>query len=883
MRARTLAVLAVAAAGLGSSTALASHFDNTAATGSFNPLMTLTATQSSSPLLVNRPTTVALRITQQDHEDPIVIGRLRWPGDWQFDYASTRQAENELGVPTTSCRAAVDNDRNSPAGTGQPGGNTDFSKRSDAFIARAEKIGRVHLEAHAETISRPGPPIVWDGDLAFISYDAVNDIGKLCALFITTHEGATAYPDPPPPAGSTRDDVEDVTELLAEFSFLPVVDGSDTWLELLVDLTDLVQAEALQALQASLIELRTSITGHSVGNWDSGGIDFSLAPSISGNKRFQGTFKTCPTDDSAYLACKSGRPDVVRNFAFPVTLPAPVLTSPVQDAILNTNPVPVSGTADPFASVQVYEGTTAVGSPATADGGGIWNASVPLADGTRTIVARTIDSGTLSPGPVSNSRTFKLDTVAPLAPAINLPNEGSLIAGTSVTISGTAEAGTSVEIVESTGTAAPPGVFAAPLTLGTVTAGQNGSWTLTVTMSKGPHQVQARATDAATNAGPFSGVRSFDVTTAIPIISAPQQNFFSNVTTIDISGFSEPGATVTIHEGGSMVGSPVVATGAGTWTLNVSFPEGEHMITATALAGGFTSPPSAIRTLTIDLTPPPAPVFAFPVAGQTVRSIGVPVSGDAEAFASVAVYEGPRRIGTTIAGADGRFALTILMADGSHTIRAQATDRAGNVGPFSANLSFVVEDPLAILEPVEGSFNAGTVQITGTADAASSQVRVFEDLIEIARVPVDPGDGSWSVARSFPSGNHTITARAVTDGVLGPPTDPRRFKIDADAPDSEVKLPSGYLLFGRLFFEPMRGYASDDRASDSRLDRIVVVYTNLFTGEETTHTIGVPPASASKIKWSDDPGVAPGFYEVTATVYDRVGNSASDGALFLIL
>ncbi|MGH2831042.1 MAG: Ig-like domain-containing protein, partial [Actinomycetota bacterium] len=704
MRARILFVGAMLVAGLGAGAARATHFDNDPATGSFNPQLSVTITQT----LVNRPTGMSLRLTQADHEDPPVVSRLRSPGGWQWAFSATRRAEkpNPPGGFTSECDDAIDNDHNSPNGTGT-GGNLDFSKRTDAFIARAEKVGTLHLKIHADGVTRPGAPATWDGTIGFLSYNPATQTGVLCALFISTDQRVISLPDTDPTGGG--DDIEGVTEIAAEFPVARVTVGAQTWWETLVDLEDLATDSTFQQLNVSLIELSATFSAHSVGNWHAGGIDFSKAPLVSGLHNFQGTFRTCPAADPAYGNCRSGRPDVIRTIPFTFTLPAPVITAPPDGALLNTNPVPISGTSDPSATIQVFEAGSPVGPVATANGAGAWTALVPMADGVHTVGARTVDAGGQSP--LSNTRTFTLDTTPPLPPVILVPPEGALLAGTNVTISGTAEIGALVTVVEG------------PITIGSVNVAPSGTWTLSTTMTKGAHAIAARATDIAGNVGLNSPLRTFNVTTAIPAIVTPPEDAATNQGNVVISGISEANASILVEENGIAVGPPVLATGTGSWAMTVAFPEGTHGIIATATEGGFVSPPSPLRTFAVDFTPPLQPTIDEPLDGSTVRSILVHFAGGTESRASIGVFEGPQRIGSATADLNGNWSTDITMVDGSHTVRAVATDRAGNVGPSSPTITFLVEDPLAILLPLPGSQNGGSVRITGTADQLATGVR----------------------------------------------------------------------------------------------------------------------------------------------------------------
>ncbi|RDT62579.1 hypothetical protein DXF97_39040, partial [Klebsiella pneumoniae] len=109
---------------------------------------------------------------------------------------------------------------------------------------------------------------------------------------------------------------------------------------------------------------------------------------------------------------------------------------------------------------------------------------------------------------------FVVDTVAPGAPAIVsitddvAPGTGTLGSGSSTNdprpqLTGTAEAGSTITIYDN------------GIAIGTAIVGSNGSWSFTpsVNLSEGSHQLTVRATDVAGNTGPASPV--FTVTVAV--------------------------------------------------------------------------------------------------------------------------------------------------------------------------------------------------------------------------------------------------------------------------------------------------------------------------------------------------------------------------------
>ncbi|RIK25443.1 MAG: hypothetical protein DCC55_40600, partial [Chloroflexi bacterium] len=100
--------------------------------------------------------------------------------------------------------------------------------------------------------------------------------------------------------------------------------------------------------------------------------------------------------------------------------PAPVIELPAESSLITTTTPLISGTAQPGATVTVYEGATIL-CTATVDGAGAWSCApaTPLSDGEHTITA-TAASGA-GEGPASLDRTFTIDSIPPAAPTVTAP------------------------------------------------------------------------------------------------------------------------------------------------------------------------------------------------------------------------------------------------------------------------------------------------------------------------------------------------------------------------------------------------------------------------------------------------------------------------------
>ena len=278
---------------------------------------------------------------------------------------------------------------------------------------------------------------------------------------------------------------------------------------------------------------------------------------------------------------------------------APVIVTPPNGSVTNDSTPNVSGTAEPNSSVEVkVDGVLLC--TTTANGTGDWACPTPagpLSDGTHTVTATSTDAGgNVSP---ADSNMFTVDTAAPAAPVITTPADDSVTNDNTPSVSGTAEANSTVEVKVD-------GVL-----LCTATANGTGAWacpTPAGPLDDGAHAVTATATDAAGNTS-GADTNNFTVDTAAPaapVITGPQDGSTTGDTTPTVTGTGEPGATVTVIVDGTPVtcaNEPVIVAANGTWTCTPTVPlsDGDHVITATQTdPAGNTSAPSAPVTVTVD-------------------------------------------------------------------------------------------------------------------------------------------------------------------------------------------------------------------------------------------------------------------------------------------
>ncbi|WP_158079847.1 Ig-like domain-containing protein [Archangium sp. Cb G35] len=579
-----------------------------------------------------------------------------------------------------------------------------------------------------------------------------------------------------------------------------------------------------------------TVTADASGNW-------SLIPPVILSQDTHTTTATV-TDRAGNTSVSSP----VRSFTVDSLAPAtPSIGTPGTHA--GTTTPTYSGSAEAHTTVTVTVDDKPVGTtPANASGNWSFTQASPLSQGVHEVRATATDAA----GNTSDAtfRTFIVDTVAPAAPVFTAP--AAFVNTTTPTLSGTAEAGSTVAVRLNGGTPA------------NVTTDASGNWSFTPAspLDQGAHTATATATDAAGNTS-GSASRSFTVDSVAPeapVLSDP--GTFVNTATPTLSGFAEAGSTVTVKVDGSPVGT-VTANGSGTWNLTLTSPlgEGAHTAIATATdATGNTSGSSTARTFTVDTTAPTAPVLTAPAAVvTTTRPL---ISGTAEPGSTVAVMVGGSPVGTAMADASGAWSLTLTspLGEGAHTATATATDAAGNTSGPSTARTFTVdsEAPAApVLSAPATLVTTPTPVISGTAEPGNT-VTLEVDGTPSGTVTAD-ASGNWSFTPASPllEGTHSATATA-TDraGNTSASSPARTFTVDTVAPAAPVLTAPAALVTTST--PAISGTAEAGDMVEVRVDGVPV-------GTVPVHDSGT---------WTLIATLGEGAHTVTATVTDRAGNTS---------
>ncbi|MGR7778017.1 Ig-like domain-containing protein, partial [Klebsiella aerogenes] len=377
-------------------------------------------------------------------------------------------------------------------------------------------------------------------------------------------------------------------------------------------------------------------------------------------------------------------------------------TGPLTSGGLTNDATPaLSGTAEAGSTVTIYDGSTVLGS-AVADEDGHWSFTPdPLGEGEHRFSTTVTDvAGNIS----GHSPDFVLTVDTTVAPVSDLQvtddvaqHTGPLASGgltndATPALSGTAEAGSTVTIYDGS------------TVLGSVVTDEDGHWSFTPDpLGEGEHRFSTTVTDVAGNTSGHSPDFVLTVDTTVAPVSDLQvtddvaqhtgplaSGGLTNDATPALSGTAEAGATVTIYDGSTVLGS-VVADEDGHWSFTPEpLGEGEHRFSTTVTdVAGNTSGHSPDFVLTVDTTVAPVSDLQVtddvaqhtgPLASGGLTNDATPaLSGTAEAGSTVTIFDKGIQIGTAVADEDGHWSFTPdPLGEGEHRFSTTVTDVAGN-------------------------------------------------------------------------------------------------------------------------------------------------------------------------------------------------------------
>ncbi|WP_421862468.1 Ig-like domain-containing protein [Parvibaculum sp.] len=492
-----------------------------------------------------------------------------------------------------------------------------------------------------------------------------------------------------------------------------------------------------------------------------------------------------------YVGNESGESNEVEFTVDLTAPPVPVLVSMSDDTgtpgdfrTSDTTPT-FSGTSEAGATITVRDGSTVLGTT-VADVSGNWSFTADtLAEGVHSITVRATDAAGRSSS-YSGTQLVFVDTTAPDAPVItgfsddSLPTGDGITSDTTPTLTGTAAANSTVEILSGGSV------------IGTVTSAANGTWSFTTEeLAEGSYSFTARVSDNVGNVSDTSAALDLTVSSGPPPVTAtPTITLYSNDTgasgdgitrdnALDLYGKTANSATVEIFDGGVSLGT-VTADGAGNWHfLTGTLADGDHDFTVVATApGGYgESDPSAVFSVTVDTTAPAVPVITgfsddtgYSSSDNQTFDNTLTFTGTADANVTINIFRGGGLIATTTADGNGDWSVTTgTIADGYASYEARAVDAAGNIS-LPSNPMTIGIDTVAPAAPVITGFSpdSGTqddgittnnfIAVQGTAQGGTRTVVIFDNGVEVGEATVS--GTSWVFyTESLSEGAHEFTRR----------------------------------------------------------------------------------------------------------------------------
>ncbi|CAA2101397.1 Ig-like domain-containing protein [Variovorax paradoxus] len=487
-------------------------------------------------------------------------------------------------------------------------------------------------------------------------------------------------------------------------------------------------------------------------------------------------------------------------------------------------------------TVRIYEGATFLGTATVT--GTTWTFATPaLASGSTHTYTAAIADAAGNQGTVSAGFTLTIDTTPPVQTAAiaNFTDnvgifQGNLASGTVTddttpvlngTLSAALAAGDTVRIYDGA------------TLVGTATV-TGTSWTFaTPVLANGTtHTYTAVVADAAGNQGTASAGFSLTVDTTPPpqttaIASFTDDvginigNFGSGTATDDttpvlngtLSAALAAGDTVRIYDGATYLGNATVSGTGWTFATPVLANGSTHIYTAVVTdAAGNQAAASAGFTLTVDTTPPTAPIRIVSISDDTGVSATDFLTNDTTLTVNGTVgtlgtgeraqisINGTTWVDLVVVGGAWSFADARVLAGGTYTYQVRVVDAAGNIGATGSQAVTVDVTPPAQVAGV-ASFVDNVGAVTGTllngaitddstpvlngtitaGVAAGDRLRIYQDGVLVQTLVLTAGQTSWTYAPPVLGfGLHTYVATLV-DAAGNETTPGAAFTLTVDA------------------------------------------------------------------------------------------------------
>ncbi|MFY7382160.1 Ig-like domain-containing protein [Enterobacter cloacae complex sp. IR5385] len=363
----------------------------------------------------------------------------------------------------------------------------------------------------------------------------------------------------------------------------------------------------------------------------------------------------------------------------------------------------------------------------------------------------------------------------------------------------------------------------------------------------------------------------------------------------------EAGQTVTISLNGKIY--TTIVDDSGNWTYTVPSADLAHLkdgdasvqVSVTNVNGNSAS---AGREYSVDATAPSVTIHALAAddilnAAEAQSDLTVSGTTTAEAGQTVTVTLNGKDY-TTTAGADGSWTLSVPAADlaslgdGSVTVTASVSDKAGNPASADRNLTVDVTVPAVTINTVAGDDVINIVEhaqahiISGTATGAAAGDKVTVTIDGQTYTTVLDAAGNWSVGvpasviSGLSDGTVTVTA-SVTDAAGNTGTGTHNVTVDTGLPSVAFNAISGDNVLNAV----EKGQDLSVSGTSANLAEGTVVTVTL-NGKNYAATTAADGTWSLTVPAADLAGLGEANYTLSATATNGVGNSVSNTANLLV-
>ena len=561
------------------------------------------------------------------------------------------------------------------------------------------------------------------------------------------------------------------------------------------------------------------------------------------------------------------------------------------DNLTNDTTPTLTGTAEAGSTVNVYEGSTLIGS-AVADSTGHWCLTLtgPVTEGGHNYTATATDAA-LNVSDPSSALNITIDTTDPTVSAPDLASgsdSGSsssddLTNDVTPTLTGTVSDLNGVAKVE---------IYDGTTLLGEASIDASGNWSFTVPsdLGEGLHHLTAVATDAAGNDVQSSELQ-VTIDTEEPAAPGLELSNDTGLSASDHITMDGSLAAPSGIEAGALV--EYSANGIDGWSTSVPDTSGEGDYTVFVRQTDVAGNVSAVTELdfTVDQT------ISQPTLSLTTDSTDGGAGHDSDLVTKDGslTLSDPDADATRVITVDGNVVAAYdptSLGDGEHTVAIVDTDAAGNSS--NASLTFTLDTTVPpptglALATADDTFgpngtdsdnltkNTSNLTISGNAEAGATLV-LFDDVNHDGIIDAGEtlgtttvlGDGTFSLDVSLAEGDHKIKA-VQTDaaGNVSDPSDALGVTVDTTPPAVSIT-----------------GYADDTAPTGDgkTTDTTLAISGNAAAGtvvtiKDGTTVLGTATANVSGVWTFNTTSLALGGHSFTASATDAAGNTGTSGAL----